>query len=551
MLICAILAVSSAIESNGITDHMNTVACICDLTKYSCDNYCCCDTDCISALTTSWTSLGQCLSDEFTSYGLVFCSKTGTDFKDSSKSNIIDPLFKFLCVQYNNAPDWGTYNVLILDNYSVDTISNLISDVVQYPDNLVSTAYDAGHTAFLPADRMRASLNGWGVFDGTWVLPSPDPSGQCIYTNAVMWLIPTSPQSCTVTLDPSQPLLSLVTVADFQSSLKVSGDATYFATTASSVGITTGTVTFRTATSTSLLTSAPTTTCTACACTKTLVQADYLIYTNADQQSIEKIVLNLVVEDTSSCNVMQSFSATFYTSNSAWKSSGNPGYIKGKQLITAVQGTSFNIQGAMKLYGGSDSGSCGSGNYPNAPTVLYGQDLVFSCYLSENLVGLESLCTGSIESQNIFASNTVTHIAKFGNINTTNIDDWVAINYTAPSGGTWNSVDNTCNLPAILVYDIFYTSVGPYQNPQDKIIYVTKYYQNTTWVYRYSDTSKSQNFVLSVVVNYIPYQTGDDPYLLSIDKRSIVAGDVVYAVQNSFGRITLGGILLLILIIFI
>ena len=51
MLVYFLLAVRTfALESNGITENTDTVACVCDLTQYSCDNFCCCDSDCSSSL---------------------------------------------------------------------------------------------------------------------------------------------------------------------------------------------------------------------------------------------------------------------------------------------------------------------------------------------------------------------------------------------------------------------------------------------------------------------------------------------------------------------
>ena len=52
MLFFFLLAVSvSGIESNNIGEHTDTAKCICDLTEYSCDSFCCCDTDCIASIT--------------------------------------------------------------------------------------------------------------------------------------------------------------------------------------------------------------------------------------------------------------------------------------------------------------------------------------------------------------------------------------------------------------------------------------------------------------------------------------------------------------------
>lgn len=527
------LAVSvSALESNEISDHTDTIECICDLTQYSCDNYCCCDSDCKSALISVWTDLGQCNSPKFTSYGFVYCSKSGHFFVESKETDTIDPLYKLLCVQYNNAPEWGKYNVLILDNFSVDTISNLIEDYPQYPATIVPSQYNPGHSALLPEDKMRAIYNDWEAYDSIWTLPGPDSSGKCLYTSPIRWLIPNSPQTCNVYLDSTQPLSSQITVDHFLSNLVISNTA-YAATTG--ISVQSGIFTLRSSTGDSILKFTPKTACAGdpCHCSYVVVQADYLIYTNEDQQTISKIVVNLFVESITSCTVTQTFSAKFYTSETAADTSGNPGYIKGKKLITAVNGSNFVINSEMKMFGAGASGNCVTVPYSYSPIVEYGQDSIYSCTIGKTLSTLQSFCEADITSQYIFSSNTVTHIAKFGNIQTDEIDDWVEISYTAPTAGVWDSTNKSCKIPGILVYDIFYTSVGPYQNPQDKIIHVEKYYQYTDWVYQFSDSTTSQTFFMSVVINYIPYQQRDDPYFYDINTDVLVSSNVAYAVQTS------------------
>ena len=96
----------------------------------------------------------------FTSYNLAFCQREGNAFVEGSSNTMIDPLFKLLCVQYNNAPDWGRYNTLILDGgFSTDVITSIITNTIQYPTKMISTQYTPKNTTLQAGVIMRAQIN--------------------------------------------------------------------------------------------------------------------------------------------------------------------------------------------------------------------------------------------------------------------------------------------------------------------------------------------------------------------------------------------------------
>jgi tectonic-1/3 len=554
MLIYFLLVIESfGLESNGILANTDTVACVCDLTEYSCDTYCCCDPDCISSVTTAWNAQGQCLSSTFTDWGVLFCYKSGGLFHLGTSVDIIDPLFKLLCVQYNNAPDWGMYYELILDgDYSIDVINSLVADNIWYPDNLYSPFVTVNQSTLAPGDRMRAHLNGWGMYDSSWILPVPDSDGSCIYTNYIEWLYSSSPQGCAITNNLNTICSSWLNT-DTYAGIQISPDNSYSSISSNGISPNVNSTIKRTVSGNTIVSSSYKTSFSNCVCSNAVLEAHYTVYTNADQRTINKVNLDFVVEDIYSCGqatVPQVFSVKFYTTASPVSLSGKPGYIVGLPLLTGVlSGSTLSTNSAFTLYGRDDNGMCTNALNSHSPTVQYGHNLIFSCYLSLNLMSFGTTCNSDITQNTIFSSNTINSVGKFGNADSSNLDDWVTINYASP-GSNQQTSSSTCVLPGILVYDIIYTQVGPNSNPQDKIIYVNKYYQTTTWVYRYSDSATLQKFLLSVVINYIPYQKYDDPYFFQLPSSSLVPDQVIYPlVQNSGMQLYLK--IYLILIIFI
>lgn len=532
---------SSAQESNDISDHMDTVECVCDLTLNSCDSFCCCDSDCTSSIIQKWTDQDHCAMEKFTSFGLLYCKKDGNFFVENSEKDTIDPLFKLLCVQYDNAPDWGRYHKLIVSesDFSTEVITSIIDSSSQYPKNIVVIENSNKNTEYLPGVAIGASYSGSNInayaYNKYWVIPGPGPNGECTYGSPVFWLSSPKYTSCSVIIsDLSTDCTRYMSVKNFVGNVDLvispSDTSTIITIDLNSA------LTIKSDGTSSSATS-PATSYSSTKCTNALIQADFIVYTDADMKIISKVTADIIVKDIASDTqtVTQKFSVKFFTETDAVSLSGSPGYIKGKPLITATGDESITIQSSFKLYGRSSTGSCSESKLEYSPIVNYGEDTIFSCYYSYTLDQLKTACETSFQDKLIF-SQDITYIAKYGDVtNGDTSDDWVSIISSNPGIGVWTDLTKSCELYGILVYDIYYTQVGPYENPQDKIIYVKKYYEKTNWVYKEQVTSTSQKFVLNLVINYIPYQKEDDPYYISESSSDLVVDDVVYVVRVSGG----------------
>jgi hypothetical protein len=528
-------------ESSSIAAHTDTVSCVCDLTAYSCDSFCCCDSSCAPAVVSAWQANAQCQSPLFTDYSLVHCSKAGSLFAGTTNSSTtLDPLFKLLCVQYNNAPDWGIYHKLILtaSDFSTDTISNTVAQQPQYSANLEYFSPTINNASLQFGSLVRAKY-AWNAFNGMWSLPQNGLEGRCVNGRPVLWMQGQANGPCVIS-GMLQDLCAAGLSVDQYTSAKL-GQSTVFATkgavqvtVVAAYGVSSAGVT--------KLSGTPSTGYSSSQCTNAVIRADFAVITGSSQNTIQSAQVTLYVtnvQDTgNTMDVQQEFNVQFLTSTTTNSLSGNPGYIKGKPLITATGTASkLSFQGKTVISGGDTTGACTSSTSFYSPVIAYGQELVYSCSVGYDLSNLATFCASSANVSTkfqIFNALSFSAVAKFGNIYTTNnTDDWVLVTNSVPAGGmSWSSGNNSCILPGILVLDVIYTQVGPYDNPQDKVIYVNKYYQNTEWKYKFATTTTVQQFSLSVVVNYIPYQQYDDPYFLTITTSKLVRDNVVYPVTS-------------------
>ncbi len=80
LLICAVFLLHAALakESISVSDTADDSDCICDLTKNSCDTYCCCDSDC-GSIKDDWEDDNEednlCLSERFMNYADRVCTE--------------------------------------------------------------------------------------------------------------------------------------------------------------------------------------------------------------------------------------------------------------------------------------------------------------------------------------------------------------------------------------------------------------------------------------------------------------------------------------------
>lgn len=102
----------------------------------------------------------------------------------------------------------------------------------------------------------------------------------------------------------------------------------------------------------------------------------------------------------------------------------------------------------------------------------------------------------------------VTHVGKFGNIDPTVEDDWVAIDTNEAATASWNN--EKCDIAAVLTYNIITLEVGATTNPQTKIVRAERKYEKIDWKFLSRDQNKKQKFFYHLVVNFIPYGQDDD-----------------------------------------
>ena len=527
-LFLALAAIGSATESNDISDHMDTKKCICDLTSYSCDSYCCCDSDCEASVVQVWQDGEVCEAEKFTGYSRLFCSKQGKFFKESAEKDTIDPLFKLLCVQYNNAPDWGIYHELIDDSnsYSSDVVDKLIQENKYYPDTLFYEHPDRTTSYLKPGSKLRAQYSGsvsWQAFDSYWVLPGPSPSGQCSHSSTISWLNSQPSTSCQV---PSPLESSCSAYLDTSSFYGYSVSSINSISSNNLTKITLNNIYKRGQNTDSVVTSAKTTFSNS-KCMNAVVQADYRIISGDSQTVISKIEVDLYVQDVTASPVLQ-VSVKFFTSDAAKELSGNPGYVKGKPLITAYDnGSELKLNEKVQVFGADSYGICSNDNYFASPVPRYGQDTIITCGKNLTSTDFEKFCSKEqVSGMGIFKQDSWTHVAKFGNIQTTNSDDWVKISSSDMPDPSYSSGE--CTLPTVLVYDIIYTQIGPYSNPQDKIIKVQKHFKTSTW----KIPTLSQVFLFGVSLNFIPYNSDFDPYTPDASASTLIPDEVIYSVQS-------------------
>ncbi|CAG9313766.1 unnamed protein product [Blepharisma stoltei] len=570
---------SSADESNYIEDDTDPGKCVCDLTANSCDVFCCCDDDCSSTLKDLWDtedpSTNRCLNSKFTKYYSLKCPSSNDNYFYSArrgiKSATSDIMNNLLCVDQDNSASFGTYYKKISDSsISSDTIQQQITDNVEYSDLLYSPQTTITRSNFNPGDLMGSLANSWAQFGNRWSLPSPDSFGYCNDMNFVKWLEPSSPGFCNrqyLASTLSTHCTSELNAALYSSLLQVYNTSNLASSSLYTIQI--GSIKIRdvnTLIDTSSSSTSVSTTYSSCICTNALLEAHYTVLTTLSQQYFLKITADLVVGNigttgcsgTETINIQQKFSVTFQTQETVTVKSGNPGYIVGKPVLLGKlqSDNTINVYSSgYPVYGASLTGQCltSSQTTSNPPVINFRQDFVYSCYYPLSYPALSSYCTTYNEKLPIFSIfDDITHVGKFGNSLSSNIDDWVEIkdasNKTVAT--SWNSETGDCLLPNMVVYDIVVAEIGSIKNPQPKIVYAQKRKEFTNWAFMKTITTDDQYFMNTVVINYIEYDKDFDPYTLIRLKSQILPDDVLYPFRASGSRVSISvifGILAIIL----
>ena len=276
-------------------------------------------------------------------------------------------------------------------------------------------------------------------------------------------------------------------------------------------------------------------------CYNAVIEAQYYIFSNS-QTNIESISVDLVFSDITSARIQQGYSVTFITNTTGiLNRSGNPGYQNGKKLITGIMASATEIKyydNGFQIPGINSDGSCGIETLADSQYLVFGQNIIASCYVEFNYAELGARCNSSLLQPALFFDNSLlTLIGKYGYINYTYIDDWVLItNGTSFTIRNFNYETGACSLDTMLAYYITYVNIGNAQNPQNKIIYVQRDFGLGTWQYKKNDKTQSQRFFFTLSINFIEYPNSIYEYFPPApNPLPVMPDDIMYPFKISKG----------------
>ncbi|CAG9316026.1 unnamed protein product [Blepharisma stoltei] len=582
---------SKASESNDISSDEDPGTCVCDLTKNSCDAFCCCDDDCTSAVIQMWegtdSDSNMCVRSRFGNSDRFSCIDDSEVYKINSRRGLKktdDSSNDLICVTVDNAQPFGSFHTLVSEastSKATDRIDLTVgySDVIYAPKptyswyrdyqvevNVTSNETTTGvktitqtqtFVYLTPGVVMGSEYSGWAHYHNRWTIPGPDSYGLCNDMNTIQWLYKANPGPCTRAYTGStfqSICVSSLSIATYMDYLQIVPGATNETTTSINYY-----QIYKRDTSTNTQTLIPITTLTTtfdstnCICKNAFLEAHYTVWTNNKQNATDQIYATVVIADLSlsSCtstaigNVTQQFSVKFLTTSGLeQKRSGNPGYVKGKPVLAGTLSDKVISQfdDGIQLYGASSKGACiSSSSTPvmgGIQSLNFGQDAVYSCYLEYTLSQLETACTTSNLQMSIFSYQDIAYIGIFGDADANTLSDWVAVNTDAMANPTaeFNSTSKTCKLPNLVSYDIFYTETGDLTNPQPKIVYVKKSVKNNPWEFKKQQSGDTQIFLNTVVFSFIEYTEKYDPYgSPPLDPIKVMPDDVIYPFRYSSG----------------
>lgn len=504
-----------ASETNVIGQFDDPGTCICDVTLASCDAYCCCDSTCLSLVTSEWDS--NCAAESLSSFGNIYCVETSEVYKINSRRGM------------DSANGTNTQDCIQIDTTAmIDSFHSVVSSISasQVTERTTESVTYRSTLAFI-SPTISATYASGDIISELFSQTAA-ASGGCVQSK-IQFLSNVSPVSCSRSGFLSDICTSFLSTSVLTQGAKVeSVIKRNYITQVDSDGSLTSSTTFSSDT-----------------CNLAVVEANYKIYTSSNQKSIDSISVSYVVSDitsTSFLDVSQVFSVRFFTSTSAKETSGNPGYLIGKPLNAIVN----SVSGDFFFQGKSVNGECSS-SYMTGPVLTYGTNRIYSCYLSMTYTELNNYCKTSLDitSVSLFANHaSFTDIGKWGIVSSSTSDDWIGIDSTSPSKTvTWSSPG--CTLENTLVYDIYYAYIGALDNPQPKVVLAKRYYKSGTWVFSGPYSSRSQNFQYSVVVNYIPYDTRYDPVYEKLRKDKIMPQNLLEPFRTSAGTIICLGLALI------
>lgn len=472
--------------------------CVCDLTKNSCDEYCCCDTDCTSEIISSWD--GDCSAERYSSYGSTYCVEDVELYKSNSRRGMKSKSSSSgeTCFQIDSSSVIEEFHTIV-NSISTSQVTERNTSSITYKTTMIANKASSDQT--------------YNVGDSLYIyaIPVANPFGLCVWSN--------------ISFYDNIENVTCSTLGDISSICTQKLDVNFFKWTKAEI-----TYLKRnqdTLAETSF--SNPSTSLSTTTCINSVVEAHYNIITSSS--SIDSVTATIIVSDITASTIVtvpQKFSIHFYSKSNYIKYSGSPGYQKGLPL--RVSGYSNFV-----LSGRGFSGAC-SDTPTTGPVVNFGIDTAYSCYYPKTYQGLSDLCSSFDPTNEEFFSfyDIYKKLYQFGSK-----DDVITISTTLPTDSGAFSL-GVCKVYNTLAFDIYYAFTGSYESPQAKIVYAKKYYKKGVWRFSGPNQSTEQNFMLNIVVSYIPYDTFYDPYYSRPRKDTIMPQNVLDPFRTSGSAFLVG-----------
>jgi hypothetical protein len=490
--ILGFLQVDSA-ETNNFQKYDDPGTCICDLTKDSCDEFCCCDSDCNNGIT--WD---ECAAERYSTYGEKYCTDSRQVFKVNKRRGLEEVSGgSEKCVKVDNSAKIDGFHSIV-GSVSSDKVNTRLEDSSTYDD--------------LFMEKVEVKSKDYQLGDGVFQLNAsfPDPSGRCVLGKVAFFLDYNG--TCVWTGNLSEICTSVLAV-----------DSDYDSKTFTKRNYLTGVE--------ETADSSPKTSYTSNKCLNAVVETRFIVQVGSGLKSVDatKLKVHYILTDITSSSLVSVPQAThvkFVTSTSFKSLSGNPGYLKDKPLLVKTG----SKEGYLHMTGKDSTGECSSSPVMDDESVKFGNDLVWTCSKTLTYNELKSFCETSVKDLLIFKPVLdLDKIGKWGSSETT--DDWISI--TSPSSKSGSFSGSTCSLSSSLVLNIYYTNIGSFSNPQLKVVYATRSFKQHDWRFTSSDPSKSQIFLFSSFINFIPYNSKSDPYHSSPRLDTIMPQNVLDPVRTS------------------
>lgn len=211
------------------------------------------------------------------------------------------------------------------------------------------------------------------------------------------------------------------------------------------------------------------------------------------------VKLHLIDLNKMNIRLTQTFATEFKQSQingvSQFRRSGNPGYVTSEpimagtleqlivdQKIVLMIKMSTDRNNWLTLPQSTASGDCSS---TTRVPVTFGQDLRTGCFIRVSDDDVRSMCE-QLQNRtiNILLGNSIyTHVASFGNIQVTDVGDWLKILGLNKQPEILPFDDGYCSLSLGLQIQVMFAQVGSISNPQSKIIGVAYNFEQRRNIY--------------------------------------------------------------------